>query len=286
MRNTSIFIARTMACLMAGLVLLQSWAGAWSGDTARAQSIVATGQSFVTPRLLPGKVMPDGGRLAGLRLSMEPGWKTYWRSPGETGIPPHFDWSRSVNVRDIVMHWPRPGMFESFGMWTAGYGDVVLFPLEVRPLDPSEPMVLALSADLGVCKDICVLENVQTALEIGTDDPPIGARQIRSAMRRVPVVATPDTVVVHGCRFAGAGRDRQMIADLGFVEALSHPKVLIEHLDGAWIKYTKQSNVEGGVRVAVDFVLPEGQSWIDRSAFRMTVLADEGAYDIQGCKAG
>lgn len=256
------------------------------GAIAQAQSIVAQGQSFVTPRLMPGKKMPDGGRMAGLRLSMEPGWKTYWRSPGETGIPPRFDWSGSRNVAAVELHWPRPALFQSFGMRTAGYADVVVFPLEVTPVDPALPMQLALTAELGVCKDICVLEHVEAELAIQPGDAEIGARQVRSALRRVPAQANPNAVVVHACRFEGAGDVRRMHAELGLVAELSNPVVLVEHGGGAWIKDTRQRVAGERVEIEVDFALPEGQTWIDRSAFRMTVMGDEAAWDIQGCRAG
>lgn len=253
---------------------------------AGAQSVVATGQSFITPKLLSGMQMPDGGRMAGLRLSLEPGWKTYWRSPGETGVPPRFDWSQSSNVKEVVLHWPRPGIFESFGMSTAGYSDVVLFPLEVQPIDPGLPVQLNLSAELGVCKDICVLELVETSLQIDPGEREIGARQVRSALRQVPTRAERHDASLDACRFAGSGRQHTMTAMLSLGESLSNPVVLVEHTGGAWIRKTDQHAVTEGVELEVSFSLPEGQNWIDRSAFRMTLLADEAAFDIQGCTSG
>lgn len=253
---------------------------------AGAQSVVATGQSFITPKLLSGMQMPDGGRMAGLRLSLEPGWKTYWRSPGETGVPPRFDWSQSSNVKEVVLHWPRPGIFESFGMSTAGYSDVVLFPLEVQPIDPGLPVQLNLSAELGVCKDICVLELVETSLQIDPGEREIGARQVRSALRQVPARAERHDASLDACRFAGSGRQHTMTAMLSLGESLSNPVVLVEHTGGAWIRKTDQRSVAEGVELEVSFSLPEGRNWIDRSAFRMTLLADEAAFDIQGCSSG
>lgn len=254
--------------------------------SALAQSIVATGESFITPRLLPGKVTDGGGRMAGLRLSLEPGWKTYWRSPGETGIPPRFDWSGSQNVQSLRVHWPRPTLFQSFGMRTAGYSDVVVFPLELTPLDASRPMRLELSADLGVCKEICVLEHVTAILEITPSDAEIGERQIRSALRQVPKLAAAPEAHIRTCNISGTGRDRQMVALLGLHEEISNVTVLVENGQGLWIRHVNQTQTDAGLRLEVDFTTPEELSWIDRSAFRMTVLSDVGAYDLQGCTAG
>ena len=89
-----------------------------------AQSVVSTGQSFVSGRIIPGSRQDDGSRLAGLRLTLARGWKTYWRSPGEAGVPPSFDWSRSENVAGVEVLWPRPKFFDSFGLTTIGYAIV------------------------------------------------------------------------------------------------------------------------------------------------------------------
>jgi len=101
--------------------------------TAMAQAIVSTGESFVSARMLPGERTGPGERLAGLRLSLKPGWKTYWRSPGEAGVPPDFDWSGSLNVKSVEVLWPRPRPFESFGLETLGYAERVVFPLRLEP---------------------------------------------------------------------------------------------------------------------------------------------------------
>ena len=171
-------------------------------------------------------------------------------------------------------------------MSTAGYSDVVLFPLEVQPIDPGLPVQLNLSAELGVCKDICVLELVETSLQIEPGERDIGARQVRSALRRVPARAERGDASLEACRFTGSGRQHTMTAMLSLGESLSNPVVLVEHTGGAWIRKTDQHAVTEGVELEVSFSLPEGQTWIDRSAFRMTLLADEAAFDIQGCTSG
>ena len=171
-------------------------------------------------------------------------------------------------------------------MRTAGYGDVVLLPLELTPADASLPMHLNISADLGVCKDICVLEHVAIALDIAPDDAEIGARQIRSALRRVPMLATGDTVVMTGCQLSGSGRDRSMTASMRFIETMPEAVVLVENSQGMWIRKTEQVNTEDGVRLDVQFRMPKDVSWIDRSAFRLTILSDQAAYDLHGCHNG
>ena len=62
-------------------------------------------------RLLPGAQGEGGAWRAGIEIRLDPGWKTYWRTPGDSGLPPVFDWSRSANVADVVVLWPAPERF-------------------------------------------------------------------------------------------------------------------------------------------------------------------------------
>jgi len=70
---------------------------------AATQSVVSTGQSFLSADLVAGRQGAQGGRTAGLVLDIAPGWKTYWRHPGAAGVPPQFDWSRSENLRSVQL---------------------------------------------------------------------------------------------------------------------------------------------------------------------------------------
>ncbi|MEM9736589.1 MAG: protein-disulfide reductase DsbD domain-containing protein [Pseudomonadota bacterium] len=132
-----------------------------SAGLASAQSLVSTGQSFVEASLIPGETAPDGSRTMGLALDLAPGWKTYWRSPGEAGIPPRFDWEGSANLARIEVLWPAPGIYQSFGMTTIGYESDVVLPIRLEPEDASAPVLVSLALDLGVCREICVFERVE-----------------------------------------------------------------------------------------------------------------------------
>ena len=101
-----------------------------------------TQDELLQANLLPGWRMDSGHHMAGLSLALAPGWKTYWRSPGEAGIPPEFDWSGSQNVKAVYVHWPSPVVFHTNGMQTVGYDGGVILPLEVVPEVPGQPVVL------------------------------------------------------------------------------------------------------------------------------------------------
>ena len=127
-----------------------------------------------------------GARLAGLEIAMQDGWRTYWRMPGDAGVPPTFDWSGSVNAADIKVLYPAPMRIPEAGGEVIGYKRAVLFPIEVTPQDAAKPVALKLSLELGICREICVPVTATFDLSL----PPAGkARQpdaIAAAVERVP----------------------------------------------------------------------------------------------------
>lgn len=107
-------------------------------------------------RLLTAGPAPDGSRRAAIEIVLDKGWKTYWRHPGDSGIPPRLDWSGSTNLGRVEIRWPAPSRFEDAGGIAYGYADAVTFPLRLHPQDPAKPVELKLGLDFGVCKEICI----------------------------------------------------------------------------------------------------------------------------------
>src|SRR3972149_4087313 len=133
---------------------LAFFAAVWSTTPAPAQSAAAwDGRSEL--RLIAGARRGEELR-AGVELRLAPGWKTYWRYPGDAGVPPRFDFARSTNVKSVTVLWPAPQrMSEEVGQ-SIGYKDVVIFPLRVAPQDPTRPVTLRLNLDYAVCEKLCV----------------------------------------------------------------------------------------------------------------------------------
>ncbi len=249
---------------------------------AGAQAIVSTGESFLAARLVPGTAQPDGARMAGLGLTLAKGWKTYWRSPGEAGVPPVFDWSASRNLREAEILWPRPELFETFGMRAIGYAGEVVLPVRLVPEDPTRPMEVRLTANLGVCKELCVLETVELAETIAPGAAPSGAGEIARALAAVPADAEASGLSAARCRIVGNGQERRLEATLTFSRPLTAPVVLVEGPETVWITDAETRSEGDELRVSAGISLVKG-AWIDRSALRMTVLDDDFAADIQGC---
>lgn len=115
----------------------------------------------------------DGAWNAGLAITLEDGWKTYWRMPGESGVPPQFDWSGSTNLMSVTIGWPAPRRFSDAAGETIGYKDKVVFPLRIEPRDRSKPVRLELMLFYAVCKDICIPAEAKLALDQASPAPPL-----------------------------------------------------------------------------------------------------------------
>ena len=256
-------------------------------DSTRSQAVVSTGESFVQVSLLPGRAEPDGARMIGLVVDIAPSWKTYWRNPGAAGIPPQFDWSQSRNVGAVEVFWPAPQMFESFGLSTLGYSGQVVFPVRLMPEDPGEAMEINLGLGLGVCRDICVLEetSVEARIEPGALDTDNTA--LAAAEHSVPRSGAEQGLSVATCRISGAGKKRRFDAELNFAGALVDPVVILEGPEMTWFTGVETTATPGSGRVRVEagLSLLDETLWVNRSQVRMTVLAGDFAADIQGCSA-
>lgn len=253
---------------------------------AGSQSIVATGPSFVESRLLVGARAPDGAREAGIALEIADGWKTYWRNPGEAGVPPAFDWSGSTNLAAVEIGWPVPQVFDSFGFRTIGYSGAVVLPLRLVPEDAARPIGLDLDMELGVCRDICVFEQAELAARIAPADPGAGAAEVAAAQARVMPGGAEAGVVAATCRVSGAGEDRAFAATVEFDRPVATPHVALEGPEESWFHATRTEADGNRLEIASTLSLPGPDTWIDRSALRITVLGDGLAADIRGCTAG
>ena len=136
-----------------------SEASSWDNGTHSAARLIAAG------------AMRDQGAVrlrAGVELKLRPGWKTYWRYPGDSGVPPRFDFARSENVRDVTVLWPAPRRFSDGSGTSIGYAEGVVFPLRVVPADERKPVLLRVDLDYGVCEKLCVPADAKLELALTT----------------------------------------------------------------------------------------------------------------------
>jgi DsbC/DsbD-like thiol-disulfide interchange protein len=147
---------------------------------------------FAQLELLEGRSSSDakGHHNMGISIAMRPGFKTYWRMPGDTGVPPQFNFEGSKNLKDARVFYPAPLRFEDgAGGSSIGYtAPGVIFPVHVEAIDPMRPVNLHVKADYAVCERICIPVSGEATLLL-----PPGARtdspHIRAAEARVPTAS-------------------------------------------------------------------------------------------------
>lgn len=241
----------------------------------------------VSGEILPGWVQADGTRVIGLRMKLAPGWKTYWRSPGDAGIPPTFDWRGSENLKGVGITWPAPGVFLTAGMRTIGYeGDVVL-PIALAPTRKGEPISLQATVDMGVCKDICIPHRM--TLEAFIDDQntkPTPA--IAAALAARPYSAQDADVSYVTCALRPTEDGLAITATLDMPAIGRDEIVIIEPgQPGVWMSETQTERANGMLVAVGEMMLSDGSPIaLDRDDVTITVLGQNHAVEIRGCDPG
>jgi DsbC/DsbD-like thiol-disulfide interchange protein len=114
-------------------------------------------QPHAAVRLIAGAQPEAGNTLrAGVEVKLDPGWKTYWRYPGDSGVPPRFVFARSDNVDAVAVSWPAPHGFADGNGTSIGYTGQVVFPLRITRKDPDKPVVIRLDLEFAICEKLCV----------------------------------------------------------------------------------------------------------------------------------
>lgn len=171
-------------------------ASPWSRDEHSAVRLLAGSRS--------GAVL-----LGGVAIQLQPGWKTYWRTPGDSGVPPHFDFSKSDNVEAVTILWPAPKQFpDGAGGTSLGYKNQVVLPLRIAVKHADKPVVLRAAITYAVCDKLCVPVEAKAELPFisvaSTEDGALAA-----ALDTVPKPASigdPNPLTIRDVRRDGNAR--------------------------------------------------------------------------------
>lgn len=127
-------------------------ASPWVKDNHSAVRLIAGSRS--------GNVL-----LGGIGFQLERGWKTYWRTPGDSGVPPRFDFGASENVESVAVLWPAPMKFDDgAGGHSYGYQKQVVLPLRIVAKNADKPVTLRAKIDYAVCEKLCLPVEAKTEL--------------------------------------------------------------------------------------------------------------------------
>jgi DsbC/DsbD-like thiol-disulfide interchange protein len=146
-------------------------ASGWDGDARSAVRLIA-GSRSPSDRVIP----------AGIEIKLKPGWHTYWRYPGDAGIPPHFDFGGSQNVKSVDVRWPAPKRLPEGSVMTIGYDRDVTLPLDVVPNDPAKPVTLRMKADYAICEKVCSPADGKAELTLAPGPSKLNSRLLAAAL--------------------------------------------------------------------------------------------------------
>jgi len=261
----------TLACIAPHCASAQD-VSPWIKDTYSSVRLIAGSRS--------GNVL-----LGGIGFQLQPGWKTYWRTPGDSGVPPRIDFSKSDNVESVKILWPAPVKFpDGAGGTSFGYKNQVMLPLRIVAKSPDKPVTLRAAISYAVCEKICIPVEAQAELAFvsvaSTEDGAISA-----ALDTVPKparVGDATPISIRDVRREGnlvqvdvAVQDDKSIKDRDI-------QLFVEGPTPDWaLPVPKLIKREPGVQhFAFELDgLPPGAS-ADGAALKLTVAGPGGAYEV------
>ncbi|MEP5761939.1 MAG: protein-disulfide reductase DsbD domain-containing protein [Litoreibacter sp.] len=249
-----------------------------------ADSVLESDQ-VVDVEVLEGWRETDGRHIAAIRITLAEGWKTYWRAPGDGGLPTHLDWGQSENLESLEVLWPRPEVFDEGSLRSFGYKNQVTLPIE---LSPKGDGAIHLNARLnfGICNEVCV----PTAVDLNetlTDAMQTFNSDIGTAMAASPVTSEVAQIGTARCSLVETSSGTKITVEVdAALSGSSHVMVVETPNPEIWIGSTQleaDGNVWHGTTPLYDGrEIPRPISMDD---VRITLLTDIEAVDIRGCEA-
>lgn len=261
------------------LPLILTLAMAWP-----AALLAQQGDDLAQVTVLTGWRNADGTHVAGLRIDLAEGWKTYWRAPGDTGIPPQFRFA-GAGITTVTPHFPVPDIYDADGLRTIGYADYVIFPMTFALGADGAPVDVSGQIDMGVCADVCIPVTLDFSARLPADGAADAA--ILAALRDRPMTPAQAGIGNVTCAIAAISDGLQLSAQIPLDATTPQDAVIIETGDPmVWVSGPKLARDHGMLRATVDLVHLSGEPFVlDRRDVRITLLGDARAVDIQGCAA-
>ena len=218
--------------------------------------------------------------MIGIEIMLEPGWKTYWRTPGE-GIAPSFSWDESLNLKEAQVLWPAPVRFADGEGSSVGYREKVVLPVAITPQDPSKPVSVSLAVAYGVCKDICMPVEAELSLDLDMPVRKADRDELLRTLLRVP--RNQDAAAVCPHRFLSAtltGKDTAPVlrVETEYEGSTLERDVMVEAPQEAGLAAPTLEAASPLGRATYLFPLsPEGAPLITEKPLTFTMVSDQGS---------
>lgn len=271
----AVFAAFALAAFVASI------AGLGAGP-AKAQFAGGSADEVVQVSFVPGWRLPDGAHMAGIRITLAPGWKTYWRAPGEGGVPTVLTLTQGSGVSGLSVHWPRPRVFFVNDMRSIGYRDSVTLPVEFT-LAQSGEIAISGEIDMGVCLDVCMPVTLALTGVLPTVTTPVA--EITQALADRPLTAREAGVAPARCTVEPIADGLRVSVTAAVPLTGQDETVVLEHHDpGIWVSETATRRVGDTLHATADVVPPHhGPFALNRSDLRITVIGSRTAIELAGC---
>jgi DsbC/DsbD-like thiol-disulfide interchange protein len=254
-----------------------------AGSPALAQFAGRSAEDVVRVSLVEGWRLEDGRHMAGIHIALAPGWKTYWRAPGEGGVPTVLRLRSAEGITGMAIHWPRPEVFFANGIRSIGYRDDVVLPVEFA-LTGDGPHRLEGRVDMGVCLDVCMPVSLDITGELlpdGTRDAAIGA-----ALSDRPLTATEAGAGDATCAVEPISDGLRVTVTAEVPSTGNDETLVLEHGDpGVWVSEAVTTRQGSTLTAMADLVPPDhGPFALQRSDLRITVIGSRMAVELDGCR--
>ena len=169
----------------------------------------------------------------GLHFQLKPGWKIYWRSPGDAGFPPDPVWDGSENLLGTELSWPAPTRFSILGLETLGYKNEVILPFVAKIRQPGQRLWLSSNIRYLACEEICIPYKAEVVLDVpsGPADPGIYAHLIGRFLARVPGAGDRHGLSITKTVLVKGDRDSQVQIEARSQRPFVSPDVFVEGPD-------------------------------------------------------
>ena len=226
-------------------------------------------------------------------MRLKDGWKTYWRSPGDAGLPPVLEWTGSTNFKSATLSYPQPHRFTLFNSQTFGYKDQVVFPIGVVPAEVGKAVELKAKVDVLVCEKICVPQSLDLALTIpqAPASPSTDAQLLNRFQSLVPVIGPDSGFEIGGVKTSE--KDGKHVLEITAVrngEPFTAPDILAEVEPAAAFGTPVVRLGDGGHRATFSLplttVLPPGTSLAGRAVTLTLIDGDHASEHATKILAG
>ena len=235
--------------------------------------------------LLQGWRTPTGSYMAAVRISLEKGWKTYWRAPGGNGIPPSFNWDGSRNMTSVEFHWPSPKVYVQFGIRTIGYKNDFILPIEIKPAADGEPVTLKTQIDFGVCNEVCVPVVSSIEAELGVDGV-VNKTLIETALAARPRTAHESEVQSVSCKITPTKDGLNITTQIAFSNTAPSVRYSVIEYPGQdiWVEQVALENTGNSIVAQAELIsFAEGTFEMNQNDLRLTLIGKDQSIEINGC---